>query len=151
MDTIFILRVTLICLHKGSYTMAYNCHSMKQFSWVIPCKNFSLTHDKTIFQINLWQNCILTYDKTIFQFNLWQNAVWPMTNSQIELWQKHTLTYDNTVTPIPTNLHHWASILCCASGRYTLTQRLWVRDSLKLHFTWKRFQIQYCYQGWTMA
>ena len=118
---------------RSSIGFMLECHTIP----ILPLhllQNWSLTYDKTIFHVNLWENAVwpminlhldlwqnytLTCDG---QFYLWKihkkftcdkNAVWPVTNSHVELWQKHTLTYDKT---IQTNLLSWTSIFCGASG-----------------------------------
>ena len=67
----------ILCLMA---TVAYNCHSMKQLSWVPRYKTAIWPMTK--------QFSNLTYDKT---------AVPPMKNLQLDLWQNNTLTYDKNV------------------------------------------------------
>ena len=89
--------IPLICATILKPTVAYNCHSMKRFSWV-PCY-------KTAVWLMTKQFPNLTFDKTAVwpmtkQFSNWtydKNAVWPMINLQLDLWQNYTLTYDKIV------------------------------------------------------
>ena len=96
------------------YTVAYNCHSMKQFSWVTcyktavwpMTKQFSIsTYDITAVWPMTKQFSNLTYDKIAVwpmrkQFSdlaYDKNTVWPMINLQLHLWQNYLLTYDKNV------------------------------------------------------
>ena len=80
-------------LHNHKCTVAYNCHSMKQFSWVTCYKTAVWPMTKRFSNLTYGKTAVWPMTKQFSNFTYDKNTVWPMINLQLDLWQNYSLTY----------------------------------------------------------